>query len=132
MHQAEIIIQPVIDFVGDIYVQGINTPSQSLNPKTLIASSKPLLTIGVVMGSDSALKTLIPGLKLLKYYFGIEPDVSITSAHRTPTYGRGCCIFTWHGGYTYLTPCYRITSERGGLDGGDSLYSIVQIDGRNR
>jgi phosphoribosylaminoimidazole carboxylase len=38
------------------------------------------------MSSDSDLKTLIPGFKVLKYYFGIEPDVDITSAHCTPTY----------------------------------------------
>jgi len=33
------------------------------------------------MGPDSDLKTLIPGLKLLKYYFSIELDVPPPTAH---------------------------------------------------
>jgi phosphoribosylaminoimidazole carboxylase len=86
MHQAETIIQPLIDFMDNICVLRTNVLFQPPQPQTSIASSKPPPTIGVIMGSDSDLKTLIPGLKLLKYYFGIEPDVDITSAHRTPTY----------------------------------------------
>lgn len=31
------------------------------------------------MGSDSDLKTLVPGLQLLESYFGIKPEVEITS-----------------------------------------------------
>ena len=35
------------------------------------------------MGSDSDLKTLKPAIDILKE-FGIKPEVSILSAHRTP------------------------------------------------
>jgi phosphoribosylaminoimidazole carboxylase len=73
MHEAEAIIQPLIDFMdGD---EGASSSS--------IPSPRP--TIGVVMGSDSDLKTLVPGLQILKD-FGINPEVEITSAHRTPEY----------------------------------------------
>jgi phosphoribosylaminoimidazole carboxylase len=86
MHQAETMIQPLIDFINNICVLRTNVRLRPSKHQTSITSSKPPPTIGVMMGSDSDLKTLIPGLKLLKYYFGIEPDVDITSAHRTPTY----------------------------------------------
>ncbi len=98
------------------------------------------------MGSDSDLKTLTPGLKLLKYYFGIEPTVDITSAHRTPTYmaeyastaaSRGIkVIIAAAGGAAHLPgmvaahtslPVIGLPVKGSTLDGIDSLYSIVQM-----
>lgn len=82
MHEAENIIQPLIDVVDEIRAQrnDIKTPAQKSG------ASKAAPTVGVIMGSDSDLKTLVPGLQLLQDYFGIEPEVDITSAHRTPNY----------------------------------------------
>jgi phosphoribosylaminoimidazole carboxylase len=136
MHEAEIIIQPLIDFMDD-------KPPQAL---ASIASSKLRPTIGVVMGSDSDLKTLIPGLKLLRDYFGIEPEVDITSAHRTPTYmaeyastaaSRGIkVIIAAAGGAAHLAgmaaahtalPVIGLPVKGSALDGVDSLLNIVQI-----
>jgi len=146
MHEAEATIQPLIDFTDDICVQRTNVLFQPPKPRTSIASSKPQPTIGVIMGSDSDLKTLIPGLKLLKYYFGIEPDVDITSAHRTPTYmakyastaaSRGIkVVIAAAGGAAHLPgmaaahtslPVIGLPVKGSTLDGIDSLYSIVQM-----
>lgn len=136
MHEAEIIIQPLIDFMD-------NKPFQS---PASIASSKLQPIVGVVMGSDSDLKTLIPGLKLLRDYFGIEPEVDITSAHRTPTYmaeyastaaSRGIkVIIAAAGGAAHLPgmvaahtalPVIGLPVKGSALDGVDSLYSIAQM-----
>jgi len=137
MHEAEIIIQPLIDFMD-------NKPLQAL---ASIASSKLQPTVGVVMDSDNDLKTLIPGLKLLRDYFGIEPEVDITSAHRTPTYmaeyastaaSRGIKVIIAAGGAAHLPgmvaahtalPVIGLPVKGSALDGVDSLYSIVQIRG---
>src|SRR5436190_8942532 len=143
MHEAEIAIQPLIDFVDDIRGQSTNVLSQPLRPQTSTASPKPPPTIGVVMGSDSDLKTLIPGLKLLKYYFSIEPEVEITSAHRTPSYmaeyastaaSRGIkVIIAAAGGAAHLPgmvaahtslPVIGLPVKGSVLDGMDSLLSI--------
>jgi phosphoribosylaminoimidazole carboxylase len=133
IQEAEAIIQPLIDFVDG---------TQSANTQT----SKPRPNIGVVMGSDSDLKTLVPGLKLLKDYFGIDPEVEITSAHRTPTYmaeyassaaSRGIkVIIAAAGGASHLPgmaaahtslPVIGVPVKGSSLDGVDSLYSIVQM-----
>ncbi|KAL1984076.1 hypothetical protein VTN96DRAFT_9576 [Rasamsonia emersonii] len=142
MHEAETIIQPLIDVVDEIRAQrsDIKTPPQKSGP------SKPAPTVGVVMGSDSDLKTLVPGLKLLRDYFGIEPEVDITSAHRTPTYmaeyaskaaSRGIkVIIAAAGGAAHLPgmaaahtslPVIGVPVKGSALDGVDSLYSIVQM-----
>lgn len=39
--------------------------------------------VAVIMGSDSDYNTLVPAIKLLKEY-GVEVDVNVMSAHRTP------------------------------------------------
>lgn len=146
MHLAETIIQPLIDHMDDICAQRTDVPPQPPKPQTSVASSKPPPTVGVMMGSDSDLKTLIPGLKLLKYCFGIEPDVDITSAHRTPTYmaeyastaaSRGIkVIIAAAGGAAHLPgmvaahttlPVIGLPVKGSTLDGIDSLYSIVQM-----
>ncbi|KAG5716881.1 hypothetical protein E4T56_gene7410, partial [Termitomyces sp. T112] len=92
------------------------------------------------------LKTLVPGLKLLENYFGIEPAVEITSAHRTPDYmaeyaaeaaSRGIkVIIAAAGGAAHLPgmaaahtalPVIGVPVKGSSLDGVDSLYSIVQM-----
>lgn len=133
LSEAETLIQPLIDHVNG------TTPSTSSKPKR-----SP--TIGVIMGSDSDLKTLVPGLKLLRDYFGIEPEVDITSAHRTPDYmaeyastaaSRGIkVIIAAAGGAAHLPgmaaahtalPVIGVPVKGSALDGVDSLYSIVQM-----
>jgi phosphoribosylaminoimidazole carboxylase len=135
MHQAEVTMQPLIDFMDG--------KPQTSKPQPSITSSRA--TIGVIMGSDSDLKTLIPGLKILKD-FGIEPEVEITSAHRTPEYmveyastaaARGIkVIIAAAGGAAHLPgmaaahtslPVIGVPVKGSSLDGVDSLYSIVQM-----
>ena len=142
MQEAETIIQPLINFVDDIRAQRSDITIKPQAP----SFSRPTPTIGVVMGSDSDLKTLIPGLKLLRDYFGIEPAVDITSAHRTPTYmavyastaaSRGIkVIIAAAGGAAHLPgmaaahtalPVIGVPVKASALDGVDSLYSIVQM-----
>ena len=143
--QAETIIQPLLHFMDDIHARtdGPPQPSQS---QTSLASSKPPPAVGVMMGSDSDLKTLMPGLKLLRYNFSIEPEVNITSAHRTPDYmahyastaaSRGIkVIIAAAGGAAHLPgmvaahttlPVIGLPVKGSTLDGIDSLYSIVQM-----
>lgn len=142
MHEAETMIQPLIDVVDNIRAQrtDIKTKAAPSGP------SKPAPQVAVVMGSDSDLKTLVPGLKLLENYFGIEPAVEITSAHRTPNYmaeysaqaaSRGIkVIIAAAGGAAHLPgmaaahtalPVIGVPVKGSSLDGVDSLYSIVQM-----
>lgn len=133
MLEAEGLIQPLVD----------RTSGEESNIKS---SSKPRPTVGVIMGSDSDLKTLVPGLKLLEEYFGITPEVDITSAHRTPDYmaeyastaaSRGIkVIIAAAGGAAHLPgmaaahtslPVIGVPVKGSALDGVDSLYSIVQM-----
>ncbi|KAL6236196.1 hypothetical protein BDW75DRAFT_116344 [Aspergillus navahoensis] len=142
MHEAEKYIQPLIDVVDEIR-------SQRPDVKTKPAPSgptKPAPQVAVMMGSDSDLKTLVPGLKLLRDTFGIEPAVDITSAHRTPTFmaeysasaaARGIkVIIAAAGGAAHLPgmaaahtvlPVIGVPVKGSSLDGVDSLYSIVQM-----
>jgi phosphoribosylaminoimidazole carboxylase len=144
MQQAEQIIQPLVDFGDNESIQHTNIIHQQ--PKSPAKSAPRKATIGVIMGSDSDLKTLVPGLKLLKYRFGIEPEVEITSAHRTPNYmaeyastaaSRGVkVIIAAAGGAAHLPgmaaaytalPVIGVPVKGSALDGVDSLYSIVQM-----
>ncbi|KAJ0420104.1 AIR carboxylase-domain-containing protein [Aspergillus carlsbadensis] len=142
MYEAEKYIQPLIDVVDNIR-------SQRSDIKTKPAPSgptKPAPQVAVMMGSDSDLKTLVPGLKLLRDYFGIEPAVDITSAHRTPTFmaeysasaaARGIkVIIAAAGGAAHLPgmaaahtvlPVIGVPVKGSSLDGVDSLHSIVQM-----
>lgn len=134
MYEAEQIIRPLIDLVDG---------SEQSNSQAIFTSAP---SIGVVMGSDSDLKTLVPGLKLLEYTFGIKPEVKITSAHRTPEYmaeyastaaSRGIkVIIAAAGGAAHLPgmvaahtalPVIGLPVKGSSLDGVDSLYSIVQM-----
>ncbi|KAL4792511.1 AIR carboxylase-domain-containing protein [Aspergillus venezuelensis] len=142
MAQAEAHIQPLIDVVDEIR-------SQRPDIKTKPAPSgpaKPVPQVAVMMGSDSDLKTLVPGLKLLRDTFGIEPAVDITSAHRTPNFmaeyaasaaAKGIkVIIAAAGGAAHLPgmaaahtalPVIGVPVKGSSLDGVDSLYSIVQM-----
>ncbi|KAL9608361.1 MAG: hypothetical protein Q9167_006803 [Letrouitia subvulpina] len=132
MYQAEAIIQPLVDFADN--------KSQNQTP------FKPPPTTGVVMGSDSDLKVLVPGLRLLKDYFEIEIEVEITSAHRTPVYmakyastaaSRGIkVIIAGAGGAAHLPgmvaaytslPVIGVPVKGSTMEGIDSLLSIVQM-----
>lgn len=85
MTQAERLIQPMIDFVDrdkpkpSFILSGTTSKTNSNTPAE--ASPEPL--IAVIMGSDSDLPVLQPGLEILKK-FSIPYTVRITSAHRTP------------------------------------------------
>ncbi|PKX92529.1 phosphoribosylaminoimidazole carboxylase ADE2 [Aspergillus novofumigatus IBT 16806] len=142
MHEAEKYIQPLIDVVDEIRSKRSDIKTQPAKS----GPSKPTPTVAVMMGSDSDLKTLVPGLKLLRDYFGIEPAVDITSAHRTPTFmaeysasaaARGIkVIIAAAGGAAHLPgmaaahtvlPVIGVPVKGSSLDGVDSLYSIVQM-----
>ncbi|KAL2820194.1 AIR carboxylase-domain-containing protein [Aspergillus cavernicola] len=142
MHEAQTYIQPLITVVDNIRSQrsDIKTSPAPSGP------SNPTPQVAVIMGSDSDLKTLVPGLKLLRDYFGLEPAVDITSAHRTPTFmadysasaaSRGIkVIIAAAGGAAHLPgmaaahtalPVIGVPVKGSSLDGVDSLHSIVQM-----
>lgn len=74
MQEAERFVQPMIDFVDR------DKPKSTAILPTR-AEEQPL--VAVVMGSDSDLPVLQPGLEILKK-FEIPFTTRITSAHRTP------------------------------------------------
>jgi 5-(carboxyamino)imidazole ribonucleotide mutase len=101
--------------------------------------------VGVVMGSKSDMEAMQPGLDLLKE-LGIDFEVNVISAHRTPEkarqYGqtareRGLeVIIAAAGGAAHLpgvmaswttVPVIGIPLPSGELKGVDALYSIVQM-----
>ena len=75
MSEAETLIQPMVDFVD----KGKSTTTSSKS------SSQPRALVAVVMGSDSDLPVLKPGLEILRK-FEIPYTTRITSAHRTPAF----------------------------------------------
>lgn len=102
-------------------------------------------TVGVVMGSKSDNEAVQPALDILKE-LGIEYEVNVISAHRTPEkareYGqtarqRGLeVIIAAAGGAAHLpgvmaswttVPVIGIPLPGGELKGVDALYSIVQM-----
>ena len=101
--------------------------------------------IGIVMGSDSDLPVMSEAAKILDD-FGVEYELTIVSAHRTPeklfSYGtnaekRGLrVIIAGAGGAAHLPgmlasstvlPVIGVPVKSRTLDGVDSLYSIVQM-----
>lgn len=143
LEDAEKTIKPLIQLSRSIRAGKPN--SSSLTSTTNYNKSlQPL--VGIIMGSDSDLKVLVPGLRLLKDYFGLEHEVSITSAHRTPGYmasyassaaRRGIkVIIAAAGGAAHLPgmaaaytslPVIGVPVKGSALDGLDSLHSIVQM-----
>lgn len=106
-------------------------------------SQQPL--IGVVMGSDSDWSVMADAVQVLKE-FGIESEVEVLSAHRTPermiewgkaAAGRGLkVIIAGAGGAAHLPgmlasvttlPVIGVPVALAKLDGMDSLLSIVQM-----
>jgi 5-(carboxyamino)imidazole ribonucleotide mutase len=107
--------------------------------------SQPL--VGVIMGSDSDLAVMRAAIDVLAE-FGVEHEVRIVSAHRTPDVmyeyahaaaGRGLrVIIAGAGGAAALPgmtasmtplPVIGVPVPLGHLDGLDSLLSIVQMPG---
>jgi 5-(carboxyamino)imidazole ribonucleotide mutase len=101
--------------------------------------------VGVIMGSDSDLPTMQGAIDVL-VEFGIDHEVRIVSAHRTPDvmteYARGAAgrglrvIIAGAGGAAHLPgmtasmtplPVIGVPVALGRLDGLDSLLSIVQM-----
>lgn len=77
MSQAEKLIQPMIDLVD-------SGKSKKSDSETISTSQQQPL-VAIVMGSDSDLPVLQPGLAILDK-FNIPYTVRITSAHRTPAF----------------------------------------------
>jgi 5-(carboxyamino)imidazole ribonucleotide mutase len=105
--------------------------------------SKPL--VGVVMGSKSDAETLQPALEILKQ-LGIEHEVNVISAHRTPEKAkqyaqsareRGLEVIIAAAGLAAhlpgvlaswtILPVIGVPISSGDLKGVDALYSIVQM-----
>jgi 5-(carboxyamino)imidazole ribonucleotide mutase len=103
--------------------------------------------IGIIMGSDSDLPTLQPAIDVCRE-FGVEFEVRVVSAHRTPAdmaeYGtqaheRGLkVIIAAAGGAAHLPgmvaaytplPVIGVPVQTKTLNGLDSLLSIVQMPG---
>ena len=104
--------------------------------------------VAIIMGSDSDLPVMRPAAEVLTE-FGIEVEVTVVSAHRTPdrlfTYareaaGRGVqVIIAGAGGAAHLpgmvaslTPLPVVgvpVKSRNSIDGWDSVLSILQMPG---
>ena len=106
-------------------------------------STKP--RVSIVMGSDSDLDVMREAAKALEE-FGIEYEIDVTSAHRSPertaefarkASARGIrVIIAGAGGAAHLPgmtasltslPVFGVPVESKALSGLDSLYSIVQM-----
>ncbi len=140
MHEAEYIIQPLIAAVDSLRAGGAEDVE---SPATATLQQPPL--VGVVMGSDSDLPVLKPGLELLES-FGVPFEARITSAHRTPTFmaeyassaaSKGIKVLIAAAGgaahlpgmaaaHTHL-PVVGVPVKGSVMDGHDSLLSIVQM-----
>ncbi|MDB5204902.1 MAG: 5-(carboxyamino)imidazole ribonucleotide mutase [Candidatus Taylorbacteria bacterium] len=106
---------------------------------------KPL--IGIIMGSDSDLAVMHEAAKIIEE-FGVEFEITIVSAHRTPDrlveYAKGAekrglkVIIAGAGGAAHLPgmtasmtvlPVIGVPVKGKNLEGMDSLLSIVQMPG---
>jgi 5-(carboxyamino)imidazole ribonucleotide mutase len=105
------------------------------------------LLVGIIMGSDSDLPIMQEAAKILEH-FGIEFEVTVVSAHRTPerlfkyskeAEKRGIrVIIAGAGGAAHLPgmvasitalPVIGVPVKSASLEGMDSLLSIVQMPG---
>ena len=101
--------------------------------------------VGIVMGSDSDLPVMAEAAQALED-LGVEVEVAIASAHRTPDraaeYARGArgrgleVLIAGAGGAAHLAgvlaaltplPVIAVPIKSGSLDGLDSLLSMVQM-----
>lgn len=106
-----------------------------------------MIQVGIIMGSDSDLPVMSEAAKVLDF-FGVEYELTIVSAHRTPdkmySYAssaqeRGLkVIIAGAGGAAHLPgmtaaittlPVIGVPVKTRALSGVDSLYSIVQMPG---
>jgi phosphoribosylaminoimidazole carboxylase len=152
MSKCEALIHPLVQMADAIRsLRQDNSASTSKITSTttdLIKANpppKPSPIIAVVMGSDTDLATLKPGLQLLDE-MDIPYQVTITSAHRTPQFmldfgktaaSRGLkAIIAAAGGAAHLpgmmasvteVPVIGCPVKASSLDGLDSLLSIVQM-----
>lgn len=136
MSEAEKIIQPMIEYVDRDKPQATEGTASKPQEQPLIA---------VVMGSDSDLPVVQPGLAILKK-FQIPYTVRITSAHRTPDWmteyassaaANGIkCLIAAAGGAAHLPgmvaanthlPVVGVPVKPTIGDGMDSLLSIVNM-----
>jgi 5-(carboxyamino)imidazole ribonucleotide mutase len=104
-------------------------------------------TVAIVLGSKSDLETMQPAQDILKQ-FGIDSEIVVISAHRTPDkardYARGArergieIIIAAAGGAAHLPgvlaswttlPVIGVPLASSDLKGLDALYSIVQMPG---
>jgi len=101
--------------------------------------------VAIVMGSDSDFPKLVPCIKILKE-FGIEVDVNVISAHRTPEDAEKFAVSAEDNGIGVIIAAAGKAAHLGGIiaahtvlpviglpiksstmDGLDSLLSIVQM-----
>jgi 5-(carboxyamino)imidazole ribonucleotide mutase len=109
----------------------------------IILEKKP--KVAVVMGSDSDFSVLKPGIKFLKD-FGVEVDVLVCSAHRTPDHASQFAKDAEKNGYSVIIagagkaahlpgvlaaytvlPVIGVPIQSKPFDGMDALLSIVQM-----
>jgi phosphoribosylaminoimidazole carboxylase len=153
MSECEAKIHPLIQMVDAVRAHRTNTsPASAASIATAATELQkanpapaPRPVIAVVMGSDTDLATLKPGLAILDT-MDIPYEVHITSAHRTPQYmldfgkaaaARGLkAIIAAAGGAAHLpgmmasetaVPVIGVPVKASSLDGLDSLLSIVQM-----
>lgn len=152
MSECESKIHPLIQMVDAVRSHRTNSSATTdtilSTASDLIKSNpspKPSPIIAVVMGSDTDLATLKPGLQFLDE-MEIAYSVTITSAHRTPQFmldfgktaaSRGIkAIIAAAGGAAHLpgmmasvtsVPVIGCPVKASSLDGLDSLLSIVQM-----
>ncbi len=107
--------------------------------------SKPF--VAILMGSDSDLPVMMSTIEVLKS-FGIEHEVKVTSAHRTPAATheyvknaeeRGCEVFICAAGLAAhlagavagitTLPVIGVPVDAGPLQGHDALLSTVMMPG---
>ncbi|KAG9789437.1 phosphoribosylaminoimidazole carboxylase [Exophiala dermatitidis] len=153
MSECETKIHPLIQMVDA--VRAHRNDSAPASAASIVATAAdlqktnppptPRPVIAVVMGSDTDLATLRPGLTILDT-MDIPYEVHITSAHRTPQYmldfGRAAAprgikaIIAAAGGAAHLpgmmasetpVPVIGVPVKASSLDGLDSLLSIVQM-----
>lgn len=103
--------------------------------------------VGLIMGSKNDFPVVENSLKVLKE-FGVEYEVKVSSAHRTPeatgewvkgAKGRGIgCIIAFAGAAAHLAgvvasetnlPVLAVPVDATALQGVDALYSMVQMPG---
>jgi phosphoribosylaminoimidazole carboxylase len=145
MAEAEYQIQPLID-ASDERKNKIGKAKDiaaSLLPRGFIHPKVPV--VAMIMGSDSDLSVMKAGAEILKK-FGVEFEVTIVSAHRTPdrmvTFAKDArarglkVIIAGAGGAAHLPgmmaammtlPVVGVPVKGSTLDGVDSLHSIVQM-----